>query len=73
MNNIPDGYPDVGDDPLGLRMEVDAGPGVVSIKFNKPVIELRLNPQQIRALAIALLSNAELAEHTVPDPPSRIT
>jgi hypothetical protein len=61
MNNIPTGYPDASDDPAGLRVDMDAISNQVQIKFSKPVISLHLNPQQARAMAIALLSNAELA------------
>lgn len=73
MNNIPTGYPAPEDDPMGLRIDMDATPNRVEIRFSKPVMAMNLNPQQTRALAIAMLSNAELAQYgaaTDPAPPS---
>ncbi len=75
MNNIPTGYPVPEDDPAGLRIDMDATPNRVEIRFSKPVISMHLNPQQTRALAIAMLSNAELAQYSTanePPPPARI-
>lgn len=59
--NLPENYPTPEDDPMGLRLDMDAAPGMVIIKFSKPVVELRLNPQQTRAMAIAMLTNSEAA------------
>lgn len=61
MNNLPNNYPTPDDDPMGLRIDMEPAPGMVSIKFSKPVMELRLNPQQTRAMAIGMLTNAEAA------------
>ncbi len=76
MSNVPDGYPTPEDDQTGLRMDVGYEQNVVHVRFSKPVMQMSLQPHQVRSLAIALLQNAEMAaaafNQSPAMPPSRM-
>lgn len=60
------GQPPETEQPVNMTMAHENG--FVQFGFNPPIVRMRLRPREARALAVAMLTHADMAEYP-PEPP----
>jgi hypothetical protein len=64
------GQPPETEQPVKIDMQHCAG--LVMLEFNPPIVRMRLQPREARALAVAMLTHADMAEYPPEMPPEGV-